>query len=88
MVKDRRYFLRKMPPNLALFWRKIAKNLALSSRKWHKKNLNGENGGERKINPSANPAKTFYWLEEIKYNINHRLEHVPSFLKMYNITMF
>ena len=33
----------------------MAKNLALSFRKWHKKNLIGENGGERKINPSANP---------------------------------
>ena len=33
----------------------MAKNLALSLRKWHKKNLIGENGGERKINPSANP---------------------------------
>ena len=33
----------------------MAKNLALNSRKWHKKNLIGENGGERKINPSANP---------------------------------
>ena len=45
-----------MPKNLALFWRKMVKNLALSLRKWHKKNLIGENGGERKINPSANPA--------------------------------
>ena len=33
----------------------MAKNLALSLRKWHKKNQIGENGGERKINPSANP---------------------------------
>ena len=46
-----------MAKNLALFWRKMAKNLALSLRKWHKKNLIGENGGERKINPSANPAQ-------------------------------
>ena len=45
-----------MPQNLALFWQKMAKNLALSLRKWHKKNLIGEKGGERKINPSANPA--------------------------------
>ena len=35
----------------------MAKNLALNSRKWHQKNLIGENGGERKINPSANPVK-------------------------------
>ena len=43
-----------MPKNLALL---MAKNLALSLRKWHKKNLIGENGGERKINPSANPGR-------------------------------
>ena len=36
----------------------MAKNLALSIRKWHKKNLICENGGERKINPSANPVIT------------------------------
>ena len=30
----------------------------------------------------------FSCLEEIKYNINHCLELAPSFLKMYNITMF
>ena len=34
----------------------MGKNLALSLRKWHKKNLIGENGGERKIDPRANPA--------------------------------
>ena len=33
----------------------MAKNLAPSSRKWRKKNQIGENGGETKINPSANP---------------------------------
>ena len=33
----------------------MAKILAPSSRKWRKKNQFGENGGERKINPSANP---------------------------------
>ena len=32
--------------------------------------------------------KTVSWSEEIKYNLNHCLEHTPSFLKMYNITMF
>ena len=32
--------------------------------------------------------KTFSWSEEIKYNLNHCLELAPSFLKMYNITMF
>ena len=32
--------------------------------------------------------KTFFWLEEIKYNLNHCLELAPSFLKMYNITKF
>ena len=45
-----------MPKNLALFLAKMAKNLALSLRKWHKKIRFGENGGKRKINPSANPA--------------------------------
>ena len=45
-----------MPKSLPLFLAKMAKNLALSLRKWHKKNLIGENGGERKINPSANPG--------------------------------
>ena len=49
-------FLTKMPKNLAfLFWAKNGQNLAQSSRKWRKKNQIGENGGERKINPSANP---------------------------------
>ena len=38
------------------FWQKMAKNLTPSSRKWRKKNQIGENGGERKINPSANPV--------------------------------
>ena len=37
----------------------MAKNMALSLRKWHKKNLIGENGGKRKINPSANPVYAF-----------------------------
>ena len=32
--------------------------------------------------------KTFSWLEGIKYNLNICLELAPSFLKMYNITMF
>ena len=36
----------------------MAKNLALSLRKWKKTNLIGENGGERKINPSANPGRS------------------------------
>ena len=44
-----------MPQNLLLFFWKMAKNLALSLSKWHKKNLIGENGGDRKVNPSANP---------------------------------
>ena len=47
----------------------MVKNLALSLRKWHKKNLIGENGGERKINPSANPdftaRKRIVWKEII-----------------------
>ena len=32
--------------------------------------------------------KTFSWSEEIKYKLKHYLELAPSFLKMYNITMF
>ena len=32
--------------------------------------------------------KTYFWLEEIKYNINHCLELAPSFWKMYKITLF
>ena len=55
-IEDRRLFLRKMPRNLALFLARMAKNLAQSLRKWHQKNLIGENVGERKINPSANPV--------------------------------
>ena len=46
----------KNAPKPGSFWATNGQNLALSSRKWHKKNLNGENGGERKINPSANPG--------------------------------
>ena len=34
----------------------MAKNLAQNLRKWHKENQIGENGGERKKNPSANPV--------------------------------
>ena len=40
----------------------MAKNLAPSSRKRHKKIQIGENGGERKINPSANPGCPFSGL--------------------------
>ena len=40
----------------------MAKNLAPSSRKWRKKNQIGENGDERKINPSANPAFSLLFL--------------------------
>ena len=56
-VKDRRLFFAKNAPKPGSFLgEKWPKNLALSLRKWHKKNLIGENGGERKINPSANPV--------------------------------
>ena len=51
----------------------MAKNLALSLRKWHKKNLIGENGGERKINPSANPdimSMYIYWILIFKMSSN------------------
>ena len=40
----------------------MAKNLAQRSRKWHKKIQIGENGGERKKNPSANPDCPLYIL--------------------------
>ena len=46
-----------MPKNLALFF--LAKNGQKSGSKFKKmaqKNLIGENGGERKTNPSANPV--------------------------------
>ena len=46
----------KNAPNPGSFWATNGQNLALSSRKWHKKNLIGENGGEKKKNPSANPV--------------------------------
>ena len=46
----------KNAPKPGSFWATNGQNLALSSRKWHKKNLIGENGGEKNINPSANPV--------------------------------
>ena len=54
----------------------MAKNLALSLRKWHKKNLIGENGGERKINPSANPVK-------VKKIFRQNIQYLK---KIYNLT--
>ena len=46
----------------------MAKNLAQSLRKWHKKNQIGENGGERKKNPSANPDLYTNTLRRINVN--------------------
>ena len=55
-----------MPPIPGSFWAKNGQNLALSLRKWHKKNLIGENGGERKINPSANPGSIHVCTAAVK----------------------
>ena len=54
-------FLTKMPKNLAfLFWgEKWPKIWLKVQENGTKKNQIGENGGERKINPSANPV-SFY----------------------------
>ena len=46
-----------MPKNLAfLFWAKNGQKSGSKFKKMAQKNQIGENGGERKINPSANPA--------------------------------
>ena len=50
----------------------MAKNLALSLRKWHQKNLIGENGGERKINPSANPVIAYTYFAQYESQIRKR----------------
>ena len=55
-LKTEDFFFAKNAPKPGSFWATNGQNLALSSRKWHKKNLIDENGGERKINPSANPV--------------------------------
>ena len=50
-----------MPKNLAfLFWAKNGQKSGSKFKKMAQKNQIGENGGERKINPSANPAATVY----------------------------
>ena len=47
-----------MLKNLAfLFWAKNGQKSGSKFKKMAQKNQIGENGGERKINPSANPAK-------------------------------
>ena len=53
----------------------MAKNLAPSSRKWRKKNQIGENGGERKINPSANPA---YNQDLVSVVVAHCISYAPK----------
>ena len=53
-------FLTKMPQNLAfLFGAKNGQKSGSKFKKMAQKNQNGENGGERKINPSANPGLVF-----------------------------
>ena len=42
---------------------KNGQNMAQTFRKWHKINQICENGGERKIFPSANPGHTSFWGE-------------------------
>ena len=55
---------------MALFLAKNGQNLALSLRKWQKKNQIGENSGERKINPSANPGYAIT-CDVIAYHLVH-----------------
>ena len=47
--------LRKMPKNLALFLAKNGQKSGSKFKKMAQKNLIGENGGKRNINPRANP---------------------------------
>ena len=54
-MKD--FFLRKMAKNLALFLVKNGKKSGSKFKKMAQKYLIGENGGKRKINPSANPGQ-------------------------------
>ena len=65
-----------MPKNLAfLFWAKNGQNLAPSSRKWRNEIQIGENGGERKINPSANPVcSSLEYSMTVKLLTEHLLE--------------
>ena len=61
-----------MPKNLALF---LAKNGQKSGSKFKKmapKNLIGENGGERKINPSANPVIADTYFAQYESQIRKR----------------
>ena len=50
------FLCEKMPQNLALFLAKNGQKSGSKFKKMAQKNLIGENGGERKINPSANPG--------------------------------
>ena len=77
-LKTEDIFLLKIAPNPALFCQKIGQNLALSSIKWHKKNLIGENGGERKINPSANPVNEIQNQAEKRELNNVKKVHIFS----------
>ena len=65
-------FFAKNAPKLDSFWAKNGQNLALSLRKWHKKNLIGENGGERKINPSANPVTSQIFIGQVQYILEYK----------------
>ena len=48
-----------MPKNLALFLAKNGQKSGSKFKKMAQKNLSGKNGGERKINPSANPEMKY-----------------------------
>ena len=63
---------------------KIGQNLALSSIKWHKKNLIGENGGERKINPSANPVTVLTFINVVRTRENGRVITISRIEKTSN----
>ena len=52
-----------MPQNLAPFLAKNGQKSGSKFKKMAQKNLIGENGGERKINPSANPF--CFWSFEL-----------------------
>ena len=54
MTEDKEYYL------LHFFLQINGQNMAQTFSKWHKINQISENGGERKIFPSANPALTYF----------------------------
>ena len=63
----------------------FAKHLALNSRKLHQKNLIGENGGQRKLDPSTNPGICYaFFIGSIMRNISIKLFKIgPVVLKIF-----